>query len=108
MKDSTKKCEDTLQGFKGETYVMRLYVSGSTPASLQAIKNIKKICERELKNRCELEVIDVHEKPELAKKDNIIATPTLIRSLPQPLRKLIGDLSDTERVFVGLNLISKK
>jgi circadian clock protein KaiB len=88
-------------------YVLRLYVAGQTPKSLSAITNIKKICEENLQGRYELEVIDLYQQPQLAQGDQIIALPTLIRKLPPPLRRIIGDLSNTERVLVGLDIRSK-
>lgn len=92
---------------KQEHYLLRLYVAGQTPKSLSAIANIKKICEENLQERYALEVIDLYEQPQLAQGDQIIALPTLIKQLPPPLRRIIGDLSDTERVLVGLDIRSK-
>jgi circadian clock protein KaiB len=86
------------------TYVLRLYVSGSTRKSARAIENIKRICERHLKNRYDLEVIDVYQQPNLAKDDRIVAVPTLIKRLPAPQRRLIGDLSNTAEALFGLGL----
>ena len=83
---------------------LRLYVAGQTPKSLTAFSNLKKICENHLKGRYRIEVIDLVEQPQLSKGDQILAIPTLVRKLPQPVRKIIGDLSDTERVLVGLDL----
>jgi circadian clock protein KaiB len=83
---------------------LRLYVAGQTPKSLTAFSNLKKICEIHLKGRYHLEVVDLLVQPQLAKGDQILAIPTLVRKLPQPMRKIIGDLSDTERVLVGLDL----
>ena len=83
---------------------LRLYVAGQTPKSLTAFGNLKKICEDHLSGRYRIEVIDLLEQPELAKGDQILALPTLVRKLPKPMRKIIGDLSDTERVLVGLDL----
>ena len=83
---------------------LRLYVAGQTPNSLTAFSNLKKICEDHLKNRYHIEVIDLLEQPKLSKGDQILAIPTLVRKLPPPVRKIIGDLSDTERVLVGLDL----
>ncbi len=88
-------------------YVLRLFVSGATPRSTQAIANIKEFCETYLKGRYELEVIDIYQQPELARNAEIVATPTLIRKLPLPLRRLVGDLSKHERVLVGLDLLPK-
>jgi circadian clock protein KaiB len=83
---------------------LRLYVAGQTPKSLTAFSNLKKICETHLNGCYRIEVIDLVEQPELSKGDQILAIPTLVRKLPQPVRKIIGDLSDTERVLVGLDL----
>jgi circadian clock protein KaiB len=92
----------------GIYYVLRLYVTGSTIRSQDAIKNIKRICEEELQGRYELDVIDVYQQPELAKEGQILAAPTLIRKLPLPLRKLVGDMSDREKVILGLEITPKK
>jgi circadian clock protein KaiB len=89
-------------------YVLRLYVTGMTPKSINAIENIRKICEENLKGRYELEVIDIYQQPEFAKKEEIIAAPTLIKKLPLPLRKFIGDMSNKEKILVGLDLVPKK
>ena len=83
---------------------LRLYVAGQTPSSLAAFSNLKQICERHLSGRYRIEVIDLIERPNLSKGDQILAIPTLVRKLPEPVRKIIGDLSDTERVLVGLDL----
>lgn len=87
-------------------FLLCLYITGTTPQSIRAISNIKKFCEDYLDN-CELEIIDIYQQPELASKEQIIAVPTLIKKLPVPLRKFIGDLSNTERILVGLNLKTK-
>ena len=84
---------------------LRLYVAGQTPKSLVAFANLKRICEDHLKGRYTIEVIDLVETPQLAKDDQILAIPTLVRRLPAPVRKIIGDLSNTERVLVGLDLV---
>ena len=83
---------------------LRLYVAGQTPRSLTAFKNLKDICEQYLKGEYQIEVIDLMENPTLARGDQILAIPTLVRKLPQPIRKIIGDLSNTERVLVGLDI----
>jgi len=83
---------------------LRLYVAGQTPKSLTAFANLKRICEEYLRGEYGIEVIDLLKEPELARGDQILAIPTLVRKLPQPVRKIIGDLSDTERVLVGLDL----
>jgi circadian clock protein KaiB len=87
-----------------ERYVLRLYVTGMTPRSTRAVANVRDICETHLQGRYDLEVIDIYQQPVLAKGEQIIAAPTLIRKLPLPLRRIIGDLSSTERVLVGLDL----
>ena len=98
----TKKTEP-----KKEIWSLRLYVAGQTPNSVRAIENMKRICEEFLKGRYDLEVIDIYQQPVLAKGDQIIAVPTLIKKLPPPLRKFIGDMSATERILVGLDLRPK-
>jgi circadian clock protein KaiB len=89
-------------------YILRLYVTGMTPKSTQAIANVQKLCETHLAGRYELKVIDMYQQPKLAQGEQIIATPTLIKKLPLPLRKLIGDMSDTEKFLVGIDLKPKK
>ncbi|MGA2223243.1 MAG: circadian clock protein KaiB [Syntrophobacteraceae bacterium] len=89
-------------------YELRLYVAGQTPKSMEAFANLKKICEEHLKGRYSIEVIDLIENPKLAKGDQILAIPTLVRKLPEPIRKIIGTLSDTERVLIGLDLRPRK
>ena len=106
-KDSTKAFERALKRSPKEYYILRLYVAGMTPRSLRAITNIRKICDENLAGRCDLEVIDVYQQPTLAKGEQIIAAPTLIRKLPLPLRRFIGDIADKEKVLVGLDLRPK-
>ena len=89
-------------------YELRLYVAGQTPRSIAAFANLKKICEEHLPGQYVMEVIDLLKEPQLASGDQIIAIPTLVRKLPEPIRKIIGDLSNTERVLVGLNLREQK
>lgn len=88
----------------GEVWELRLYVAGQTPKSLAAFANLKRFCEEHLAGRYRIEVIDLVEHPQLARGDQIFAVPTLVRKLPPPLRKIIGDLSNTERVLVGLDI----
>jgi circadian clock protein KaiB len=95
---------DTSGGAEG-IFRLRLYVAGQTPKSLAAFSNLRMICETHLAGRYDIEVIDLLEHPQLAAGDEIIAVPTLVRKLPEPMKKLIGDLSDTERVLVGLQLL---
>ncbi|RJR33689.1 MAG: circadian clock protein KaiB [Desulfobacteraceae bacterium] len=85
-------------------FELRLYVAGQTPKSITAFANLKKICEEHLRGKYRIEVIDLVENPKLAAGDQILAIPTLVRKLPEPVRKIIGDLSNTERVLVGLDL----
>lgn len=90
-----------------ELWELRLYVAGQTPKSVKAFANLKRICEEHLQGRYTIEVIDLIKNPKLAQGDQILAIPTLVRNLPEPMRKIIGDLSDTERVLVGLDLRSQ-
>ena len=87
-----------------ELWELRLYVAGKTPKSVAAFANLKKICEEHLAGKYMIEIVDLLENPQLARGDQIIAVPTLVRKLPEPIRKIIGDLSNTERVLVGLDL----
>ena len=91
---------------KSETYTLRLYIAGKTPRSVAALDNLKKICEEHLAGRYKLQVVDLLENPQLARGDQILAIPTLVRKLPMPMRRIIGDLSNTERVLVGLDIRS--
>ncbi len=103
-----EELEDALKERETGHYVLRLYVAGLNRLSLRAIENLKKICEENLQGRYELEVIDIYQQPVLAQGDQIIAAPTLIKQLPPPLRRFIGDLSQTEKILVGLDLRPKK
>lgn len=85
-------------------YVLRLFVTGTTSRSQKAIANMRKICEQELAGQYDLEIIDVYDKPEATRELQVVATPTLVKVLPEPLRRIIGDLSDKEKVLAGLNL----
>ena len=89
---------------KPKVWNLRLYVAGQTPKSLRAFANLKALCEEHLKGRYQIEVIDLMENPQLARGDQIVAVPTLVRNLPEPVRKLIGDLSNSVRALVGLDL----
>lgn len=110
-----KKKSDTTEAFEKavassppeERYVLRLYVTGMTPRSTEAFAAIKAICEERLQGRYDLEVIDIYQHPQLAINEQIIAVPTLVKQLPAPLRRLVGDLSDVERVLLGLDLRRK-
>jgi circadian clock protein KaiB len=105
--DPGSKLEEALSGSSAERYVLRLFVTGSTPQSARAILNLRKVCDERLGGRYDLEVIDIYQQPELAIREQIVAVPTLIKALPLPLRKLIGNLSDMDRVLIGLGLASR-
>ena len=91
-------------GDSGEIWDLRLYVAGQTPKSVTALQNLKRLCETHLAGRYRIEIVDLLKDPQLAKSDQILAIPTLVRKLPAPVRKIIGDLSQTERVLVGLQV----
>ena len=105
---ANREFEKALEKSKPERYILRLYVTGLTRRSTEAITNVKGLCETHLKDRYELEVIDIYQQPHLAKGEQIIAAPTLIKKLPLPLRKLIGDMSDQEKFLVGIDLRPRK
>lgn len=92
----------------GERYILKLYVTGMTSRSAHAIENLQTFCGKHLAGRYELQVIDVYQQPELTRTEQIVAIPTLIKKLPLPLRRLIGDMSDEERVLVGLDILPHK
>jgi circadian clock protein KaiB len=104
MKRSATRTVRERKSSKEPTWGLRLYVAGQTAKSLLAFANLKRICEEHLGGRYQIQVIDLMKNPELAKGDQIFALPTLVRKLPEPVRKIIGDLSNTERVLVGLDL----
>ena len=99
------KFEQAAQAPPGERYVLRLYVTGMTPRSARAVKNLRAICDEYLEGRYDLEVVDIYQQPLLAKGEQIIAAPTLIKKLPLPVRRIIGDMSNRERVLIGLHLV---
>ena len=105
---STEELEKAAAMLNREKYVLCLYVTGMTPKSTKAIANVQKLCEKHLAGRYELKVIDIYQQPKLAKGEQIIATPTLIKKLPLPLRKIIGDMSDIQRFLVGIDLKPKE
>jgi len=107
-KTDKEKIEKALETQGDRHYVLRLYVAGMTPKSTLAITNIKKICEEHLAGRYSLEVIDLYKHPTLADGEQIIAAPTLLKKLPFPLRRFIGDMSNTEKIIVGLDLRPKE
>jgi len=90
-----------------DKWILRLYVAGQTPKAITAFTNLKTICEEQLKGKYEIEVIDLLKNPQLSRDDQILAIPTLVRKLPSPMVKIIGDLSNTERVLVGLDLMQR-
>jgi len=102
--DATERFAKAIRELDLRHYVLRLYVVGATPASQRAIANLRQICETELAGRYELEVVDIYQQPSLAEGDQIIAAPTLIKRLPPPVRELVGDMSNRERVLFGLDL----
>lgn len=122
MKAKKKKNDDAPAGFKDATqefdlamkqeseghYILRLFVTGMTPNSRKAIENVKRICEEHFKGTYVLEIIDIYQQPIFAKEGQIVAAPTLVKELPPPLRKFIGDMSQTERILLGLDLRTKK
>ncbi len=105
---SASAMEEALGKRGREMYTLRLYVAGMTPASTAAILNIKKICEENLRGRYELAVVDIYQQPVLARDEQILAAPTLIKKLPLPIRRFIGDMSSKERILVGLDLRPKE
>lgn len=105
VKTATQAFENALDD--KQVFVLKLFVSGMTPSSIRAVQNIRKICQEHLKNRFELQVIDIYQQPDMAKEEQIVAVPTLIKKLPAPLQHFIGDLSDKEKILVGLNLSPK-
>jgi circadian clock protein KaiB len=117
MTDKTRKATDAFEKALQESndtppenshYILRLFVSGMTPGSMRAIQNLEEICSTHLDGRYELEIIDIYQQPELSKREQIIAAPTLIKKLPVPLRRFIGDLSDSQKILVGLDLLPKR
>jgi circadian clock protein KaiB len=104
---TTKAFEKALATRSGGKFVLRLYVAGATARSRQALMRARHLCEVELQGNCDLEVIDVYQQPILARDGQIVATPTLVKEFPKPVRRLIGDLTNTTRLFVGLDLDTK-
>lgn len=102
--ETEQALEAALAERDGARYVLRLYVSGTTPRSMRAVVNVRRLCEEHLRGRYDLEVIDILRNPKLAEGEQIIAAPTLIKKLPPPLRRFIGDMSQTERILLGLDL----
>src|SRR5512140_1147716 len=104
VRESTQAFEQARITPQEKHYVLRLYITGTTPQSVRAIANVKKICEEYLQGLYELEVVDLYQQPQVAQGDQILAAPTLIKKLPLPLRRIIGDMSKSERLLVGLDL----
>ena len=104
----TSAFEQALTDSSESSFFFRLYVTGTTPRSLRAIQNLREMCEAHLQGRYELEVVDIYQQPEQAQSNEIVVTPTLVKKLPLPVRKIIGDLSDNDRVLVGLDLVRRK
>jgi len=104
VKRSTENFDQKLSEMGKDKYILRLYITGATMRSALAITNLKKICDEYLEGRYELEVIDLYQMPSLAKDEQIIAAPTLIKKLPLPIRRIIGDMSNKEKVLMGLDL----
>jgi circadian clock protein KaiB len=103
------EADDGPNGDPGEQrYILRLYVAGMTSRSARAVENVRAFCEKHLEGRYDLQVIDVYQQPALAKSEQLLAAPTLIKKLPLPLRRLIGDMSNEDRVLVGLDLVPRK
>lgn len=108
INDMIAEFEQAIAEQDAEQYYLRLYIAGTTPRSMSAIQSLKSICETYLKGRYELEVIDVYQSDRNIQPDNVVALPTLIKRLPLPLRRIIGDLSDTDKVLLGLDIVPKK
>ena len=109
LRYATEAFEDALKSraLRRAKYILRLYVSGSSARSLKAVHNLKKLCEEHLPDY-DLEVIDIYKNPEAARDEQIIAAPTLVKTLPQPLRKFVGDLSNTQKILVGLDIYQRQ
>jgi circadian clock protein KaiB len=99
--------ETTIVNVDAKKWNLRLYVAGQTPKSIVALANLKRICDEHMNGQYQIEVIDLMENPQLAQRDQIVAIPTLVRELPSPLKRIIGDLSNTDRVLVGLDVVPR-
>lgn len=106
-KSKTSRPKEKPVKAKADKWILRLYIAGQTPRAITAFNNLKSICENQLKGNYKIEVIDLLKKPQLARDEQILAIPTLVRKLPVPVRKIIGDLSNTEPVLVGLDLLER-
>ena len=109
LRNTTEVFEEALNGraLRRAKYILRLYVTGSSARSLKAVYNLKKLCEEHLPDDYDLEVIDIYEHPDAAREEQIIAAPTLVKKLPTPLRKFVGDLSNTQKILIGLDLYKR-
>jgi len=110
LRNATEAFEEAIKGsaLKRAKYILRLYVTGSTGRSLKAVYNLRKICEEHLTDDYELEVIDIYKDPEAAREAQIVAAPTLVKKLPQPIRRFVGDLSNTQKILVGLDIYKRQ
>jgi circadian clock protein KaiB len=110
LRGATEAFEEAIKGktLRRAKYILRLYVTGSTARSLRAVHNLKKICEEHLTDEYDLEVIDIYKDPAAAREAQIIAAPTLVKTLPEPLRKFVGDLSNTQKVLIGLEIYKRQ
>ena len=112
MPQTTSKSETgkprRVDGSQDRKFILKLFVTGMTQNSVLAVENLRKICENHLKDNYELQIIDIYQQPELARDEQIVAAPTLVKKLPPPLRKVIGGLSDTKKVLVGLDITEEK
>ena len=110
LRTTTEAFEEALKGkvLKRAKYILRLYITGSSARSMKAVQNLRTLCEEHLPGDYDLEVIDIYENPSLAREAQIIAAPTLVKHLPQPLRKFVGDLSNTQKILVGLDIYTRK
>ena len=110
LRDATESFEEALKekALKRAKYILRLYVTGSSDRSLRAVYNLKKLCEEYLPDDYELEVIDIYKDPTAAREEQIIAAPTLVKKLPEPIRKFVGDLSNTQKILVGLDVYKRQ
>jgi circadian clock protein KaiB len=110
LRSTTEAFEEALNGsaLRRAKYILRLYVTGSSARSLKAVYNLKKLCEEHFPDDYDLEVIDIYENPKAAREEQIIAAPTLVKTLPKPLRRFVGDLSNTQKILVGLDIYKRQ
>jgi len=110
LRTATERFETALNGdaLRRAKYILRLYVTGSSARSLKAVHNLKKLCEEHFPDDYDLEVIDIYKNPDAAREEQIIAAPTLVKKLPQPLRKFVGDLSNTQKILIGLDIYERQ